>query len=44
MEKRVLEVEGAKGVAEFSRDEALKAKEDAESAKAEAEASKSKAE
>ena len=44
MKKKLAEVEGAKNVAKWARDEALRAKEEAEFARTEAECSKEKAE
>ena len=44
MKQKLAEVEGAKNVAEWARDEALKAKEEAVFARTEAECSKEKAE
>ena len=44
LKKKLAEVEGAKNVAEWARDEALRAKEEAEFARAEAKCSKEKAE
>ena len=44
MKKKLAEVEGAKNVAEYAKDEALRAKEEAEFARTEAECSKEKAE
>ena len=44
MKKKLAEVEGAKNVAEWARDEALRAKKEAVFARVEAESSKEKAE
>ena len=44
LKKKLIEAEGAKNVAEWARDEALRAKEEAVFARAEAECSKDKAE
>ena len=44
LKKKLAEVEGAKNVAEWARDEALRAKEEAEFARTEAKCSKEKAE
>ena len=44
LKKKLTEAEGAKGIAEWARDEAVRAKTEAEFAKTEAETSKDKAE
>ena len=44
MKKKLAEVEGAKNIADWARDEALRAKEEAEFARTEVECSKEKAE
>ena len=44
MKKKLAEAEGAKNIADWARDEALRAKEEAEFARTEAECSKEKAE